>query len=228
LFIRSTHDLRSRGGRVASTEKIGRCSEARLARYRKDSDFVPCGQSNFVDRRLTLWLRCKIGARRVPAPSRPAHRDAAKTIPLRRNFAGSFLPGLQALRLLAQSKNFELIFLVDVSICRSFLRIDNSESIAEMARFLKHSRRPTNRYKPRIFYYLRLFRTRFTDFAGNSIGAWNPILFFGRKGVWTPLPEGFENRLKSRVLALFEPEPEVFGKSLAICAEPPDSNLQWW
>jgi len=32
LFIRSAHDLRSRGSRVASTEKIGRCSEARLAR----------------------------------------------------------------------------------------------------------------------------------------------------------------------------------------------------
>jgi len=31
-LIRSTHNVRSRGGRVASTEKIGRCSEARLAR----------------------------------------------------------------------------------------------------------------------------------------------------------------------------------------------------
>jgi hypothetical protein len=59
----------------------------------------------------------------------------AKTIPLRRISAGSFLQGFQRELVASGAKhNFRGLYsLADVSICRKFLRIDNAKIISEAA-----------------------------------------------------------------------------------------------
>ena len=86
---------------------------------------------------LTASAANNAAARRVPAPSRPAHRDAAKTIPLRGISAGSFLQVSRPSGSWRGAQSSGLNTVVDVSIGSNFLRIDNRKSIAEKASFLK-------------------------------------------------------------------------------------------
>jgi len=67
-------------------------------------DWRDCGRirvssraAKFFGWRLTLWSRLETRTRRVPASSHPAHRDAAKTIPLRQN-RRFVSPGLEPFR----------------------------------------------------------------------------------------------------------------------------------
>ena len=137
-----THRIAALGSRVANP-----VISAVLKQDWRDSGrmriIVPCGHTKFnwpTPYSLTASTASSAAARRVPAPSRPAHRDAAKTIPLRRipQVRFSRFPGLDAPG--AEHTFLGLNTLVDVSICRNFLRIDNKNSIAELTSFLNFFR----------------------------------------------------------------------------------------
>jgi hypothetical protein len=119
---------------------------------------------------LTTGTATSAAARRVPASSRPAQRDAAKTIPLRQ-FPQVRFSRLSDLWLLARNQFSGLNTVVDVSICRNFLRIDNENSIAELTSFL-------NLFRDCFMLINYLFSAGYAyvgeispDFAGDPIGA---------------------------------------------------------
>jgi hypothetical protein len=152
----STSNLNSRQSR-SERRNFGR-AEARLARWRKDANIVPCGHKTDwpTPYSLTTGTQSNAAARRVPAPSRPAHRDAAKTIPLRQIPAGSFLQVSKPRCSWRRARFSGLNTVVDVSICRNVLRIDNTQEYSGKGLFSQHRTFARIVDKVCVFCYLRL------------------------------------------------------------------------
>jgi hypothetical protein len=148
---------------------------------------------------LTASTASSAAARRVPASSRPAHRDAAKTIPLRRipQVRFSRFPGLDAPG--AEHIFLGLNTLVDVSISRNFLRIDNPNSIAESTSFLNLfiGRSMLLNYLFSIVYvYFAVIRQAFS-----TTRFWREIRSFSSQELVFCSVGRFQNHLKSGVLS---------------------------
>ena len=165
-------------GRVASTEKIGRCSEARLARLRKDPNFVPCSRKNSPAD--ALLFDSDALSELVEFLLHPVPHSGTR----RRLFPCGGIPQvrfsrLTALWLLARSATARSAGAWwtcsdTIGACRfvgKYCESTTQESITEPVSILKPGPIPLSTIKASVFYWLRAELCCFVDFTKLAVFA---------------------------------------------------------